>query len=113
MSDQAEAPPGPEIWQAQNLRLIAFPRDPQFATHQDWWRELTGADPENVLLKPQKQEKESSGLFQGAMLTLNIDLLRVQWTAAPRLDVENINLGELPPVLGPFLEKKDWFRALM
>jgi hypothetical protein len=113
MSKQAEAPPDPEAWRAQILRLIAFPRDPQFATQQDWWRGLTGVDPENVLLKPQKQEKEASGPFQGAVLTLNIDLLRVQWAAAPGLDAESINLDEQLPVLGPFLEKKDWFRALM
>src|SRR5438094_560296 len=104
MSERAEAPPGPEVWRAQNLRLIAFPREPQFAARQDWWRGLTGAEPESVIERRQKQEKEESGIFQDATLTLSIDLLRVQWTAAPRLDAENINLGEQPPVLGPFMD---------
>jgi hypothetical protein len=113
MSQTADAPPGPEAWRAQNLRLIAFPRDPQFAVQQDWWRGLTGVDPENDLVKRQRQEKEASGPFQGTTLTLNIDLLRVQWAASPRLDAESIDLGDQPPILGPFLERKDWFRALM
>jgi hypothetical protein len=113
MSRDAIPPPGPEMWQAQNLRLIAFPREPQFAAQQNWWRGLTGAEPENVVERRQKQEREESGTFQGTTLTLSIDLLRLQWAATPRLDAENINLDEQPPVLGPFMERKDWFRALM
>lgn len=113
MSRDAAAPPAPDVWRAQNLRLIAFPRDPQFAAQQDWWRGLTGVDPEIDLVRRQRQEKEASGPFQGTALTLSIDLLRVQWTASPRLDAESIDLGEQPPVLGSFLERKDWFRALM
>jgi len=113
MSANAEAPPGPEAWRAQNVRLIAFPREPQSTASQHWWRDVTGADPDNVVERRQTQEKEESGVHQGTMLTLGFDLLRIQWTAAPRLDAENINLEEQPPVLGPFMQWKDWFRGLM
>ncbi len=113
MSVNADPPPGPEAWQAQNLRLIAFPRSPQFATQQNWWMHLTGAEPENVLDRRQRHEREESGTFQGASLSLAIDLLRIQWTVAPRVDAENINLEDQPPVLGPFSERQGWFRGLM
>lgn len=113
MSANAEAPPGPEVWQAQNLRLIAFPSAPQFAAQQNWWRDLTGAEPENVVERRQKQEKEESGQYEGASLTLGFDLLRLQWTFSPRLDAETITLGQQPPVLGTFMERKDWFLDLM
>lgn len=113
MSESAEAPPGPEAWQAQNLRLIAFPGEPQFALQQNWWQRLTGSDPENVLEKKQKQEREESGVFQGAVLTLSFDLLRIQWTVSARLDAENLLGGQMPPVLGSFIEKQAWFRGLM
>jgi hypothetical protein len=113
MSDRAEAPPGPEAWQAQNLRLIAFPREPQFAVRQNWWQELTGAEPENVLEKRQKQEREEIGIFQGAVLSLSFDLLRIQWTVSPRLDADNLPAEQMPPVLGSFMEKQAWFRGLM
>jgi hypothetical protein len=96
------------------MRLIAFPREPQFAAQQHWWRELTGAEPENVLEKRQRQEKEESGTYQGLTLTLGIDLLRIQWTVAPRLDADNINLNLMePPILGPFMDRQEWFRVLM
>ena len=113
MSAQAESPPGPEAWLTQNLRLIAFPREPQSAVAQNWWREVTGAEPENIAEKRQKQEREESGVFEGALLSLGFDLLRIQWTAAPRLDAENINFEPQPPVLGSFTQSKDWFRGLM
>jgi hypothetical protein len=113
MAERADAPPGPEVWQAQNLRLIAFPREPQFAVRQNWWQQLTGADPENVLEKRQKQEREESGSFQGSLLTLSLDLLRIQWTVSPRFDIENLPGVQVPPVLGSFMEKQAWFRGLM
>jgi hypothetical protein len=80
---------------------------------QNWWQELTGAEPENVLEKRQKQEREESGVFQGAVLSLSFDLLRIQWAVSPRLDVENLPGGQLPPCLGSFIERQAWFRALM
>jgi hypothetical protein len=113
MSERADAPPGPEVWRAQNLRLIAFPQTPQFAVQQDWWRGLTGADPETIVERRQKQEREESGPFQGTTLTLGFDLLRIQWTASPRLDAENFNFVEQLPAIGPFMGRKDWFRTLM
>jgi hypothetical protein len=113
MSANADQPPAPDAWRVQNLRLIAFPSQPQFATQQHWWRELTGAEPENVLERRPKQEKEESGPLQGATLSLGIDLLRIQWTVSPRLDAENLNIMDQLPVIGPFGERKDWFRGLM
>src|SRR5437868_1922782 len=101
MSATAAQPPGPEAWQAQNMRLIAFPREPQYAVQQDWWRALTGTEAESAIDRRQKHEREESGIFEGVSLTLGIDLLRVQWTAAPRLDRENINVVDNPPLLGP------------
>src|SRR5258708_2840524 len=59
---------------------------------------LTGSDPEIVLEKRSKQEREESGVFQGAELSLSFDLLRIQWTVSPRLDAENLLGGQMPPV---------------
>jgi hypothetical protein len=113
MSERAEAPPSPEAWQAQTLRLIAFPTEPQFAARQNWWQELTGVEPETVLDKRQKQERDESGGFRGAVLSLSFDLLRIQWSLFPRIDAENLPGGQVPPVLGSFMEKQAWLRDLM
>src|ERR1022692_3430798 len=111
MSANAQAPPGPEVWQAQNLQLIAFPREPQFAAPQNWWQGLTGSEPENT--KRQRQLKEESGIHDGANISLGIDLLRIQWTVTPRMDADAIDASEQPPTLGQFMDRKDSFIRLM
>jgi hypothetical protein len=95
------------------MQLIAFTREPQYAAQQSWWRELTGAEPENVLDRPQKRERAASGTLQGVSLALGIDLLRVHWTASPRVDAENLNLVDQPAMLGQFVDRQRWFRDLM
>ncbi len=113
MSQGAQAPPDPEVWKVQNLRLIAFPREPLFVVKQNWWKELTGDEPESVLEKRQKQEREESGTFQGSVLTLNFEHKRIQWTVSPQLEIENLPGVQAPPVLGSFMEMQTGFRDLM
>jgi hypothetical protein len=109
MSRDAPTPPDPAVWQAQYLRLISFPVEPQNSVQQNWWHDLTGADRERRVEK--KREVEEEGTFDGLSLSLSIDLLRLQWTVAPRLSAEN--LPDELPVLGQFLQRKDWFSNLM
>jgi hypothetical protein len=89
--------------------LIAFPVEPQYAVDQNWWRELTGVEKESSTQK--KHERNDEGIFDGSAFSLSVDVLRVQWTAAARLDLEN--LPDAPPLLGSFLERKAWFSGLM
>ena len=111
MSANAPLPPDPEVWQAQYLRLIAFPAEPAFEHAREWWRELTGDEPQTSTEKRQRQEREDSGPHAGVELSLAVDLLRVQWTAAVVVDPANPLDGI--PVLGQFPEKLGWFRDLM
>jgi hypothetical protein len=111
MSANAAPPPGPEGWQAQYLRLIAFPIQPAFERSREWWRELTGNDPQTSTEKRQRLEREDSGSSNGINLSLAVDLVRVQWTASVAVDPENLPEGI--PAIGNFLERRDWFRDLM
>ena len=111
MSANAPLPPGPEFWQTQYLRLIAFTIEPAFEHSRNWWRDLTGLEPQTSTEKRPRQEREDSGPYDGAELSLAVDLLRVQWTAAMALDATNP--PSAVPVIGPFLEKREWFRDLM
>lgn len=109
MSRDAQSPPDPDVWQAQYLRLISFPVEPQNSVQQNWWHDLAEADRESRVDK--KLQVEEEGVFEGLSLLLSIDLLRLQWTVAPRLLADNLPQG--PPTLGPFLQWKDWFRNHM
>lgn len=109
MSAMAPLLPDPSRWQAQYMRLIAFPTEPHASVEQQWWQDLTGLEVESSLRK--KHERADTGLFQGVSLALEIDLLRVVWTASPRIDAGNP--PEQLPTLGPFLERREWFQELM
>jgi hypothetical protein len=109
MSRNAGSPPDASVWQAQNLRLIVFPVDAQLPLQRDWWRELTGNEPDTALRK--RMEREEGGLYEGVQLIVSLDPLRIQWTAAAPIDPQN--LPEQTPLLGAFLEKREWFRNLM
>lgn len=109
MSSNAAAPPPVETWHAQNLRMVVFTEDTRVALNKDWWRDLTGAEPESSVRK--KTEREDGGLFQGIQLVVSADLLRVQWTVAPPIDPDSSLDSDL--TLGPYPQKRDWFLRLM
>ncbi len=109
MSANAPQPPDPAAWHAQYLRLIAFPVEPQVAVEQNWWRELTGAEPESSTKR--RHEREDVGVYEGFALSLSIDLLRIQWTLAPRFDPA-VTLDQ-PAMLGQFVERQPWFTGVM
>jgi hypothetical protein len=100
----------PQPWNAQYLRLISFPVQPQAATVQNWMAQLTGSERESRIEK--KREVEEEGRFEGATISLSIDLLRLQWTASPRMSADAIPDKGFP-ILGSFLDRKEWFRGLM
>ena len=109
MSRDAQRPPDPDVWQAQSLRLISFPVEPQHTVPQNWWHDLAGVDRERRVEK--KLEVQEQGVFEGLSLSLSIDLLRLQWIVAPSLSADNFPEGL--PILGPFLQWKDWLRIHM
>lgn len=110
MSYAAEPLPDVAEWQAQYLRLIAFPLDPQVSVAQEWWRQLTGSEPESSTRKG-RLELHDVGRFEETTLSLDVDFARLQWTVAPRIDVENF--PETPPTLGSFVDRGPWFREVI
>lgn len=109
MSRNALSPPSPDAWQAQYLRLIAFPRQPQHAVRQTWWREVVGQDPETVTAK--SGEREEHGPFGRDVLSLAINPLKIAWTVAP--EVTPIELMGGPPSVGIFVAAAQTFQSAM
>ncbi len=111
MSANAPLPPPPETWLVESLRLTAFPVAPAFEQSHDWWQGVANGQPETSSEKRQKQQREDSGPFGGAELALAVDLLRAQWSAGPIVNPEELPEGI--PNIGPFVERRTWFRDLM
>lgn len=95
-----------DSWEAQHLRLVSFPAEPQFTTEQNWWFELTGTEREGRSDKRHSRQEE--GPFEGTTLTLAIDPNQLRWTASPQVDQD-----DRPPSIGPFESRKLWFQELM
>jgi hypothetical protein len=102
--------PRASAWLPLHLQLIAFPTESPIAQERNWWEELTGSPPEATARKPH-QERTDQGTFEGVTLTVAADMLRITWTASPRIEVDNL-LAEVP-TLGPFPSAQDQFVQLM
>jgi hypothetical protein len=111
VSATAPLPPPVETWRAGYLRLAAFPEQPVYGIAQNWWQELTGSEASECNEKRQTREKTESGDFAGANLLLEIDLVRVQWTA--QVVYNPLEIDSAVPTLGPFVDRSNWFRELM
>jgi hypothetical protein len=109
MSQHAALPPPPNVWEAVHFRLVVFPQDTSLAMQKDWWKDLTGADPESSVRK--KSERQDAGMFEGFHLVVSVDAFRVQWTVTVPIDPEKAVDGI--QTVGSFVERKDWFQELM
>jgi hypothetical protein len=98
-------------WQLEFARLIAFPADPPLFMDQHWWEDLASEQPPDFVSTRKKHTREDRGSFQGTVLSLTVDLRRVEWLIQPLGE-----FGDLPgnlPTLGPFRDKIDWFVELL
>src|SRR5260370_37317856 len=92
---------GLDLWQAQNLKLIAFPTEPQLKVDQNWWRDLTGSQPE--VSTRRIADRSDQGPYRNLTLNLTVDLLRIQLTLFPRITEQApssglFTVGALPEV---------------
>src|SRR6266536_2998181 len=103
--------PAASAWQLEFARLIAFPTEPPLFLDQHWWQDLASRQPEDFVSTRKKHTHEDRGSFQGVVLTLRVDLSRVEWLIQPPVEFEE-SPGNFPTI-GPFQEKVDWFVELL
>lgn len=98
MSSQSYPTSDLNAWLAQVLRLTAFPVDPEAALKQDLWEEVMGEPSETSTRK--KLLRTDEGRIDSKVLTLTIDLKRIEWAFYPEIDP--LNLPAEIPSLGAF-----------
>lgn len=98
----------PEIgaWRVEALRFTFFFIEPQSGRGGDWWKSVTGIDPESVVSKPQAGEHVETGSYLDGQLELKIAFNRIDWTlsypfaslpdATPGMNIEHVT-GKLFP----------------
>ncbi|WP_339480345.1 hypothetical protein [Pseudomonas sivasensis] len=101
----------PEIgaWRVEALRYTFFFSEPQSGRGGDWWKGLTGIDPESVTSKPQAGEHSETGSYLDGQLELKVAFNRVDWVLSypfaslpdvtPGMNVESVIEKFLPDIV--------------
>src|SRR5713101_7231815 len=111
--NQQVTPPRPDIsvWLTQALRLTVFPTPQAQIGSVAWWSGLTGVEPETRISQPRIATRQEEGPFQGGVLTLKIEPLRIEWLLGK--STETLAEEDTLPVLGRLIETLPEFKALM
>lgn len=105
----------PEIdaWRVEALRFTFFFNEPQSGRGGDWWKLLTGTEPESVISKPQVGEHVEAGAYLDGQLELKVAFNRIDWVlsypfasmpdSAPGINLEYV-AGKLAPDIRRWVE---------
>lgn len=101
--------PDVSCWQAQSLRVTAFPSPSATISQPKWWSELLGTEPEVRNLRPARGELVETGPFDKGTLALQVTPIRIDWVLIVN---QNASLDEIS-YLGAFPEIGNTFMKLM
>lgn len=98
-------------WQVESLRMTAFPSHGSLVNPEGWWRSVCAQEPETQVIRAQIGERQEQGTYQGAILTLRAQQIRVDWTFTPVAPEPESRIGFL--TIGQFEETCTRFSELM
>jgi hypothetical protein len=111
MNESNQGPPlATSVWQLEFARLIAFSAIAPVSIQQEWWRDLTGAQPDDFVSTRKAHLRDDRGSFRGALLSVMVDVKRVVWEARSPAVVDQSGAF---PMLGPLRETLAWFVELL
>lgn len=100
-----------EAWQAEILRLTAFPSPAAQLGEPTWWKDLVGEPPETKISQPRTGGQQEEGPFEGRKLVLRVEPIRIDWLFTPIDD--RAQEFESIPTTGSFPESLQIFLQLM
>ena len=103
--------PFPLEWQANTLRLTAFPTELPSAVNKSWWTDLVGEDPEVRTSLPKTMQSQEAGTYQSQRLIVGTNPGSIDWRLTPA-DAEEPNPDGFP-VIGQFANSLEIFVQLM
>ena len=69
----------PRLWEAESLRLTAFPSPDEIIGEADWWKDFVGDIPEKRVAQPRIGVRLEEGPFEGGWLVLQVQQIRIDW----------------------------------
>jgi hypothetical protein len=98
-------------WQAERLRVTAFPASSSLIEEVTWWAEMTNIQPEEITRRRSQGLFRQVGPFETGQLNLTIQPGRINWLFAP-IEGDERSIDDFP-VLGSFENVLDMFLPLM
>jgi len=96
-------------WQAQVLRLTAFPIPSPTTRQAGWWEEIVGQTPAAITSRPKQGSYHEEGPFSNGRLICEIASARIDWLFIPGdLEAEDDGLA----TIGAFSDTLKTFRQL-
>lgn len=89
-------------WDAESLRLTAFPAPASPVEDVGWWESLMGAPPEVEVVRPREGRRRVEGAFEGGRLIVEITPARIDLRVIPSLEQEAKTIGFF--TIGKFTE---------
>ncbi len=105
----------PELtaWQADQLRLTAFPSEGETTLPEEWWTMLIGTAPDTLTVRPKAGLHEQVGSVEGRNLTLRLQPERIDWLLGPIMASQpEEELPDTPPSAGPLPETLAFFTKI-
>lgn len=81
--------PANATWKIESLRLSVFLAEPDSSLGSDWWKDVTGEEPETTTTKRASGERIDEGQFENDRLWLNVSSGpqgKVDWIWYPQID---------------------------
>lgn len=101
-----------EAWEAETLRLTAFPVSSVENVSQNWWREIVGEPPEKEENFPKRLSRRAEGTIEDCKLLLNVEPNRLDWVIEP-ISIMGIPDDPIPLLLGSFVKNLEKFVGIM
>lgn len=102
--------PRPDQWRLGELRVTLFSILPPENT-KDWWERVAGEPPHSETTNRQINAYHAEGVWESAVLTLDIQANRIDWKLSPKL-VFSVEIDPLPSI-GTITELGDKFLNLL
>jgi hypothetical protein len=102
--------PDRNSWQAESLRLTAFPSPLLEVKKYNWWKDLVGEMPENSHYQPRMNTYQDEGQIDIGTLILKYAPERIDWILAPQVQE---GIAEDIPILGTFVDVLPTFFRFM
>lgn len=96
-------------WQANSIRLTAFPSPTAEPGKSSWWEEIVGEVPDTRVDQPRAQAHRVEGPLGPGTLTLVIQPLRIDWHLGPQKEDDSLppsapTIGNLPEIRQLFID---------